>query len=482
MVSLVVGCAKQGKKATESPSGLKKVPITIYVAGDRPKQQDEVLRNIEDKTKDELNISLTVNYIPWSDYANQVKLKASAGQNFDIYLSFFGDLSGNIARKQCMDITSLVDKYGPDLKKQIPQDLWDTLTIDGKIYGVPAVYPMTEMGRGFLDRKDLRLKYNLPEITDQASLEKYLDTIAKNEKGMIPFLGDGLNVILADKSHLGHVEYQFNGMYIDVDKQPYKVENWYKTDVFKTVWEEDKKAMQRGWFEKDILTDTDRDGKFIQGKAAAMAGDLFNITDRQNALAKNVPGGEIELSIINKDGRWVNTQPVNNYAQISSTSKNPERAIMFLNWLRKNPDNYNMYMLGIPGKTYNLKGDEAEVPAGTNPTDRFAPTPWFTMHTPYLKTWTTDPQSFKDALKFWNNLKPEASPLMKFSYSNTNVVAESTAAAKVMTEEGRPISCGLVTSDAAYQKFLSDLDKAGMPKIIEDTQKQLDNFMAKQGK
>jgi len=492
----LTGCSGWGKAtppahadtsaATGGPA-TGKVPLIIYVPGERPKQQDEVLKAIDDKTRNELNIELQLNYVAWGDYINKTKLMSAGGEAFDIYLSFFTELSGNISRKQCIPLNGLLDKYGADLKKQIPQAQWDSLTIDGEIYGIPAVYAMTEMGRGFLVRKDLREKYKLPEITDIATYETFLDTIAKNEKGIIPMLGETLSIMYADKSMAGHSIYtlgcdSFQYMYVDIDKKPFKVENYLKTGLFRKLWQEDIKAYGNGWMEKDILTDNDRDGKFVSGQAASMAGDLYNITERQNLLQKNVPGAEIELAVINKNGRWINMYPANNFGMISSTSRNPERAVMFMNWLRKSQENYDSYMLGIEGETYNLVGGKAEVPSGTNPTDRFNPTPWLTMHMPYTRTWTTDSKAYSDALEFWNSLQPENSDLISFSYSSENVKAEKAAVEKVCMEEGRPLQTGLLSSEQDYDKLLEDLDKAGLPKIIEDTQRQIDIYMAKRGK
>lgn len=484
MVAMLFGGFTTAKASKATKAKLPLAPITIYVAGDRPKQQDAVIKYIEDQTRNELNIKLTINYIPWGDYINQVKLKAAAGENFDIFLTFFSELPGDISRKQAMDITSLIKKDGADLKKVIPAGLWSSVTVNGKIYGIPSVYPMTGMGRGFLLRKDLRLKYGLPEVTDTKSLENYLAAVKKNNPEMIPFLGSGFGMLNYDKANIKNYYFNFGGgdmantLAIDVTKKPYKVVNAATTDLTKWQWKESQKAMENGWFEKDILTDTDRDGKFIQGKAAAMGGDLFNINDRQNALVKNVPTGVVELAIINKNGPWYGTDPCNNFGAISTTSKNPERAVMFMNWLRKNPTNWNTYMLGKPGLTYNMKGDKAEVPAGTDPSDKFAPTPWFMQQTNYAKFWTTDSQGYVDALNFWNKLKPIPSPLASFVYSDANVLAEETAVSKVYKEEGALINAGLVTSDADKAKYLKDLDDAGLPTIIKDAQKQIDAFMA----
>jgi putative aldouronate transport system substrate-binding protein len=502
LATLVVGCGKGASEpsststaatatataaetaSTSSTPALEKVPLTIMVAGDRPKQQDLVLENINKVTENELNIDLKVNYIPWGDYINQVKLKSAAGQEFDIFLSFYSEIAGDISRKQCIPVNDLLDQYGKDLKEKISKALFDTLTVDGKIYGIPSVYAMTELNRGLIIRKDLRLKYNLPEITDIATLEQFLDTIAKNEKGMIPHLQDIGMYTVFEKSSLGHSIYSFGSdlyryMYINQDVRPLKVENWYKTDLYKAFREENIKAYKNGWLEKDILTNTDQGGKFIAGKAAAMPGDLYNIGTRDADIKKNIPTAELELAILNKDGIWQDSQPCNNFGMISSTSKNPERAMMFMNWLLKNQENYDLYMLGIKGVTYNLVGDKAEVPAGTAPTDKFAPTPWFEMYLPYARAWTTDSQGQTDAINFWNSLKPEATPLQTFQYSKENVKAEAAAVDKVCTDMANAVSWGVLPSQADYDKFIAALDKAGIEKIIEDTQKQVDAFVAK---
>lgn len=484
LTTILTGC---GKKTTTTPSStesnkLTEVPLTIYVAGDKPKLQEEVDKYISEQTKGELNIKLTTKYIPWGDYSSQMKLKAAAGEEFDIFLSFFTDLPGQISRKSALDITDLIAKDGGDLKKNISGDLWKSVTsTDGKIYGIPSAYPMTGMNRGFLVRKDLREKYNLPEITDIASMENFFTTIKGKEPSIIPILCGNLGMLTADKTLIDHYQYTFGaGMAIDVTQKPYKVVDAATLPLTLTIRAENQKALTNGWFEKDFLTDTDRDGKFIQGKAASMPGDLFNITDRQNALTKNVPGAELELAIINKEGKWYGTDPVNNFGVISSTSKNPERAVMFMNWMRKSKENWNMFMLGKPGVTYTESGDKVKVPEGTAPADKYSPCPWFAQQTDYMKFYDTDPQSYIDALTFWNKLKIEPSALSTFVYSNKNVLSEDAAVAKVQTEEGIPVTMGLLSKESDIKKYNDDLYKAGMKKLITDAQTQLDVYMATQ--
>lgn len=37
-----------------------------------------------------------------------------------------------------VDITDMLDQYAPTLKAAITQDAWDSVTVGGRIYGVPV--------------------------------------------------------------------------------------------------------------------------------------------------------------------------------------------------------------------------------------------------------------------------------------------------------------------------------------------------------
>src|SRR5690606_18631947 len=70
------------------------------------------------------------------------------------------------------DLTPLIDKYGPNLKKKIPQEIWDNPRIskDGKISGIPKL--LTPLNpRALLVRKDWLDKLNMKQ---SETLEEYL--------------------------------------------------------------------------------------------------------------------------------------------------------------------------------------------------------------------------------------------------------------------------------------------------------------------
>jgi len=473
-------------EAAETAATLDKVDLTLLIAGDQPPEQESVLAELSKRTEKELNINLKVQYFPWADYQEKVKVMAAGGDTFDIYLDFAANLAPAVARKQNVPLNDLLDQYGQDIKKAIPQVEFDGLSIDGNIYGIPALYPRAELGNSLVIRKDLRVKYGIPEITSLPLLEQYLDAVKKNEQSMIPFAAArGLfSSAIAREIFNGQSWYAWGSIFIapltvDIYNPPYKVLNNFESDWFKQTMNWGRKAYQNGWFERDLLMQKDGQALFTAGKTAAVPADLFNIANLVPALAKNVPGAELEQVIFKKDMPLLNQGPTNNYSAISSTSKHPERAMMFLNWLLKSQENYDLYMLGIEGKHYTLKGDLVELPAGTDLANRpYNPTPWFIYNMKYQRALTTDPIEYTNALNYWKNAKTADNPLFTFQFNAEPVKTEMAQIEKVVEEIGVPVMAGVLGTDDDYQKLLDQLNKAGIQKVIAEAQKQVDAYLA----
>ena len=66
------------ESASESEGSLSTYSLRILTAGDQPSDQQTVLDKVEEVTKDTLNLDLTVDYIPWADYIEKVRLMSAA--------------------------------------------------------------------------------------------------------------------------------------------------------------------------------------------------------------------------------------------------------------------------------------------------------------------------------------------------------------------------------------------------------------------
>lgn len=462
--------------------------IKIILPGEVSTDQEEVLKEIEKLTINKLNTTLNIQYISGQDYITKIYMMEASAQKFDLFLCFAGELQKMIARNQIKPLNELLDKYGSDLKRVIPQDEFDALTVENKIFGVPSVYPRTEIAAHAI-RKDLRIKYGLPEIDDIETFEKYLDAVKKND-GMIPYatnlgkIGGGMS-----RAFMGDQIDWFWGdditpyVVVDWSKKPYKVENFFTNKVTLDLLKWNRKAYKNGWFPKDILTMQDSKSLFVRGKAAVVPADLYNLQELSSKLRKNIPEGEVELITFNKNKTHVKIGPSNNFACISSTSEYPEEAMKFLNWVRKSQDNYDLFMYGIKGRDYEIVDNKVQRLSAKSGTENllYEPTSWLTRDFYYERFLMDDPDEYINSLKYWSNLEYLVCPINDFTISNANFRSEQAQIITLVREQWLPIFVGLNNTDEDYKDFLSNLERAGSTRMISDIQRQLDEYLLNKG-
>jgi putative aldouronate transport system substrate-binding protein len=371
----------------------------------------------------------------------------------------------------------------------------DTFASGGKLidltkyFNDPVNYPVAG-GTAFIIRKDLREKYNIPEIKDLSGFEAYLEAVTTGEKGMAGFVGrggaGGLDFDLAfgpDVLNIGSDMAVFAE--IDPDIKPYKAANKLTSDSFKKRMEWLKKAYKNGWIPRDILTIRDENTLLASGKAAALCNDMWTVNSLGPIVRAYIPGGELEtFTFRDYSMPMIRMTKVNNFACISSTSNNKERAMMFLDWMRASKENYELYMYGIKGKHWNPIGDnQYELPEGVDPAKKpYNPSPWWAKVMQFDRL---DKLSEPGFLHIYNQVvdaKYTTPELINFSFDSEPVKTEWVQVGAAYAEIMGPIGQGINDSEADYLAAIKRFDELGMQKIIDEIQRQLDAWAAKNKK
>ncbi|CAN7255711.1 extracellular solute-binding protein [Paenibacillus sp. LjRoot153] len=90
--------------------------------------------------KEKTNLDINVISPPADGYQDKMSVMMASGDLPDmLYTSDVNWVVNFISQKAFQPLNDVLDKYGPDLKKLIPKEAWDTVTFDGKIYGVPLI-------------------------------------------------------------------------------------------------------------------------------------------------------------------------------------------------------------------------------------------------------------------------------------------------------------------------------------------------------
>ena len=105
---------------------------------------------------------------------------------------------------------------------------------------------------------------------------------------------------------------------------------------------------------------------------------------------------------------------------------------------------------------------------------------YFSIYGDSAETWLISPASRTEKSEM-KKFSEEAQPVMTFGYSfdPSPVSGEVLAVTEVISNYRPVLECGLADDvDAALDEFNRQLDEAGIDRIIEENQRQLDEWLA----
>ena len=136
---LLSGCGGSapaaGEGDTGQPSAEKEAPTqaTLILYGEAsPRMSDFTENEFHDKVLDAINVDVTVQYLPWSEYAGgKTELMLSSGEKFVTYTDT-AFLSKCVSKGYYADITEADEAYAQDLRKNCGGDeMFEVWTVDG---------------------------------------------------------------------------------------------------------------------------------------------------------------------------------------------------------------------------------------------------------------------------------------------------------------------------------------------------------------
>ncbi|HNR04237.1 MAG TPA: DUF3502 domain-containing protein, partial [Bacillota bacterium] len=237
-----------------------------------------------------------------------------------------------------------------------------------------------------------------------------------------------------------------------------------------------RKFFQAGYIRKDAATVTDYNADEAAGKIFAATKSLK-------------PGKDAEMSLTH-GFEWVQvyiTPPVissrdtmGSLQAISSTSKNPERALMFLELFNTDPYLNNLINFGIEGKHY-VKVSDSVIKAGPDQTKYNPGTGWMfgNQFINYLYE-SEDPKKWEQFEEF--NQQAAGTQTLGFNFDPSPVKNEIAAVNNLWDKYVPALETGSIDPEVNVPKFLEELKAAGIDKVIAEKQEQLNEWAEKMGK
>lgn len=502
LTSVLSACGDSAKTGGTAVSGAaagkvdtsKEVKLKMYLLGDKPADFDKVYEKINVQLKKKINATVDVSFLSWAEHDQKYSLLFSSGEDFDLIFTAAGwaHYETTAAKKGFYELTdNFISAYAPGVKKVVPQEAWEQAKIDGKIYMVPS-YKVEFDQDVVAVRGDLMQKYGMKNISSPADLENYFDKVLKNEKNITPLGAQGTALqylyLLTRNSWkeiagtpLTLFSYNFN------DPKDTKVVSVAETEQFRQYAKEMKAMQTKGYWSKDALSTKDtRSDAFTQGKAAAMVWNVGSCASYCEQANKQHPEWKCTIYDIFPDKKKVVKPYTNNGIAINASSKNKERAMMALNEFMTDKTVYDLAAYGIEGVHYKAVGNNKYVTAGQ--AERFpadGACNWGWNNDNLARTYdltNADPVRIKaqELTDVWKKNMISPHPLNAFSFMEQNVKTQTSIINTLISQYMTPICMGLVDDpDKAIDEFNTKLKQAGLDRVKQEIQSQVDQRIAK---
>lgn len=504
--ALAAGCGAseeepQGEAASqeETDEGNQGEPdeITVALMCFEPMDESEtehVEEALNEQLLEKVNVQADFMWFDPGTYASQIPMMIQANEDLDLLMFTPIPAAGYqsyMSQNQLMDITEYIDEYGTNIKN-VMGDYLDATSKDGKVYGVGCMLTLygeevIQMNKDVLDENGLTeqaekmttwddYKELLKAVTEKTELNGVINGDSEgsvmspqpffnggekfSDAQVVDTLGDSYQYVYADEA-------------TDEVKCYFEAEGWYEN--IKRV----KEFYEEGLIYKDAATSQETGNVLIKNGVGFSVfgvvedGGLANFegqTGHKGLFASIVPT-KVGTGVFRKFGFGV---PV--------TAKDPEAAIKVLDLMYGDTEFQDTLAWGVEGVDYVKKEDGTlTYPEGVTAESVQYHTGDFLYGNKLTVTpWEGDGADIREHQKESNKLA-ERSKYFGFSVDPSEVINEVTACKNVVDQYKPQLSSGSVEDlDATYEEFIAALKAAGMDKIIENYQEQLDAWLEQQ--
>ncbi|RXZ82014.1 extracellular solute-binding protein [Paenibacillaceae bacterium] len=347
----------QGGESSASPTKFSialKTENFKYVLSSADINKDKWVKELESRTNTDLDLIL----LPQAEYQQKLSLIFAGNDIPDVLQGFVPSsdvMRAAVEAGTFMPLNELLQQHAPHLLKEIPQDVWERVTIDGNIYAIPKWISNT-------NRRVTFVRSDLLEATGLATpqtVEEFLDVLRafKNNGVEIPF-GARESFNYSDMFFNAYNVNPFSFKIMDGEVVPafFDTENMMKAiQVYKTMYDE-------GLMAKDFATKTgpafekDRDS----GKIGIWNHNLNLVETFRQRLSASVPEGVIDPigAPMGPDGDkgYKQYDPALRMYYLNSKLDEAKAAeiVKFFDWMVTEEAEL-FFSLGIEGETYEVK-------------------------------------------------------------------------------------------------------------------------------
>ena len=521
-VSLIAGCGtKEGAAASDSAlnpdsdkantevtsdaSGstdnavledMAEIKMVYMPMGSMPTGVQEVEDAINEITESQINTHVDIEMLESGNYDQQISLMMSSSEKLDLMLTLpTGASSYNnmISQNQFMDISDLLEEYAPEVLDTIG-DYMKATTVGDAIYAVPAwrnyvISSYIVMRTDVLE--DLGLLEKAQNMTSFTEYEEILDAVKNSEKwgylaGIVNSDANGLVLPLA-RNYLGVDNFSDAYYYdelgdlnkmisIDPEGSDATVRLNFDTPEYKAMIDKVREWNEKGYIYQDAATTDDSAEALIRSNV----GFSYLIESEIGVESAKTAACGMPMTCVKISTPPVSSSNVTKFVWgVPHNSTEPEAAVKFLNLMVTDPRIENLLVWGIEGRDYQVTDGVAGFVEGQDANTVAYQVADFMFGNQFLAyPWDGQPADFRDQAKAEMD-SAKMSNYFGFSCDTSQIQNEISAVANVISEYCPSLESGLAP-EGTYEQFIEKLYSSGAQKIVDEYQRQLDEWLAQQ--
>jgi putative aldouronate transport system substrate-binding protein len=424
--------------------------------------------------------------VDWGAFDQQIGLINASAEAYDLAFTapWINNYYNNITQEYLTPIQDLLQSKAPNYWGSLTPATWEAARVSGNIYGAINQQIFVKPFGPYI-RADILEELGLVEtfnaITSYADLEPIFAAIkeyADKPDTTLEYVAYNLSTLLVEENW-GY-DPQGSLLVVKSTDDTAQVVIYSQTDEYRQAAETIRRWYEAGYAPADVKMWGEQDNAWIAGLQAVRVADIVK------------PGGNAET-----EARW--GQPVLSKALaepllttgavtatmngISSISANAEFAAAYLELVNTDPVFYNTLCKGLEGVHWEWADQDKGLirPAGGAASfgdTGYAPnTDWMFGNT--FNAYYADASqigAWPATAELNRNARP--SPVLGFTFDGKAVETEIASVSAVRQEFADPLGSGIVDVDEGLARLNQALLDAGIEKIRDEMQRQIDAWKA----
>lgn len=475
--------AANSDTSTPAPdAGTADEPVHLkwYLAGNAPQPDQETVSDAMEAYILEnygLNLDLELVVSDFGSFTDKAQVVIASMEEYDLMWtsSWCNNYYTNVSKNAFLPLDELLEEYGADYYAAVPAGIWEACRVNGSLYAAPS-YQIECMQNCVAIPERYVEEFNLDVNSVQSigDLNDFFYAVKAAYPDLYPLCvyANTFSCLNLDQGYEAAVNTKIPAV-LEMYDESLQVTNMLEMDRVVSDLNLFYQWCQDGIIRSDAITVQESGYPDVKAGMHAAYIDTSWKPYCESTYAEHF--GEPCVVIKLSDAYAGTANPVATLNAISNTSKHPEVAMQFLNILNTDPVLYNMICFGLEGVHYTVNDDgtvSAIDGAGYDPNCDWV----------FGNQFNAIPRAGQPA-DIWEKTKAHTdaanvSCAMGFSFDSAAVANEVAACTTVWDQYIAPITVGAANPDTAIPEALDKLEAAGFSTIVEELQRQLNEWAA----